>query len=340
MKAALLVAPFKLEIKEIDKPFPGDNEVLIKVKATGICGSDLHAFRGTHPFRTPPVILGHEMAGEVEKVGEKVQGIRPGDSVTVEPQTHCGRCSYCFEGKYNLCLHKRVMGTDEWQGSFAEYVVAPEDIVYKLPEGVSYEEGAFVEPLAVSVHAVREARVRLGESVAVLGAGAIGLGILTCLREVGATKLIVTDIENFNLKLASQLGATEVINVKENSLQEVVDKVTQGGGLDIVIIAAGEKSLVQEASKIVKKRGRIVVPAIFDELPEVDMFKIVYGERSIQGSWAYTGKDFNIAINLIALGKVNPKPLFTHYFSLDDAKSAFDILEKRSERAVKILFIF
>jgi len=339
MKAVLLTAPFTLDIREMDKPEPRPNEVLIKVKATGVCGSDLHAYRGTHPFRKPPVVLGHELAGEAEQVGREVKMIRVGDRVTVEPWVRCGKCPYCFEGKYNLCVEKRGMGTTEWQGSFAEYVVAPEDVVYKLPEGVSYEEGALVEPLAVSVHTVRRARVRLGESVAVLGAGPIGLGILACLHEAGATKLIITDIENFNLKLASRLEATVVVNAKEKSLQGVVDEVTDGVGLDIAVIAAGEKSLVNEASKIVKKGGRVVVPAIFDESPEVDMFKIVYSEQNIQGVWAYTRKDFNIAIDLLASGKVDLRPLITHRIPLDEAIKVFKILDKRTEKAVKIVFI-
>jgi L-iditol 2-dehydrogenase len=340
VKAVLLTAPFTVNIRETDKPEAGLNEVLIKVKATSICGSDLHAYRGTHPFRNPPVILGHELAGEVEQVGTGVKMIRVGEAVTVEPWKHCGRCPYCLEGKYNLCTGKQAMGTTAWQGSFAEYVVAPEGVVHKLPQGVSYEEGALVEPLAVGVHTVGEARVRLGESVVVLGAGSIGLMILTCLRVAGATKLIITDIENFNLKLAAQFGATETVNVKEKSVQEVVDKVTGGEGVDIAVIAAGEKSLVNEASKIAKKSGRIVVPAIFEQSPEVDMFKIVYGEQNIQGSWAYIGKDFNVAIDLLALGKIDLKPLISHHFPLDDAEKAFDILDKRSKKVVKILFTF
>jgi L-iditol 2-dehydrogenase len=340
MKAALLVAPFRIKIEDTEEPSPGADEVLIKVKATGICASDLHAYRGTHPFRTPPVVLGHELAGEVEKVGDRVQKIRPGDSVTVEPWTHCGRCTHCLYGKYNLCSRRLAMGTTEWQGSFAEYVVAPEDSIYKLPEELSFEEGALVEPLAVSVHVARETEVELGKTVVILGAGTIGLGILACLRASGAGKIIVTDVEISNLRMATDLGASEVVNVKERSIEEVVNEATEGKGMDIAVIAVGEENLVQEASRIVKKGGRIVIPAIFDKLPEVDMFKIVYGEQNIQGSWGYTGKDFDIAIDLMALGKVNLKRLITDHFSLDDAEKAFRILDKRGEKVIKILFTF
>lgn len=332
--------PFTVEVINLDKPSLRGNEVLIKVKATGICGSDVHAYRGTHPFRKPPVILGHEIAGEVEEVGKKVKNIQLGDPITVEPQTHCGSCPYCFEGKYNLCLQKKVMGTSEWRGSFAEYVVAPEDILYKLPEEVTYEKGALVEPLAVGVHTVKEAKLRLGESVVIFGAGTIGLVVLACLHVAGATKVVVTDIQEFNLKLASQLGATQTVNVNKLSPKKAVDKLTGGRGVDVAIIAAAVEGLVKEATQVVKKTGRIIVPAIFDEYAKVDMFPIVYGEQHLQGSWAYTKKDFTIAIDLLALGKVNLNSLITHRIPLDNAQKAFEVLDKRSEKVVKILFNF
>jgi len=340
MKAILLSAPFKLELKDIKKPVPGNHDVLIKVKATGICGSDLHTYRGTHPFRIPPLFPGHEFAGRVEEVGKKVINIHVGDSVTVEPWTHCGKCDYCLEGKTNLCPNKVAMGTNEWHGSFAEYVVAPEYVVYKLPDEVWYEEGALIEPLAASVHAVRRAEVKLGETALVFGAGTIGLGTLLFLNEAGITKTIITDIDDFNLSLAKQLGATRTVNVKDEVVHEVVHEITDGRGVDIVIIAAGVKSLVKEATTIIKKNGKIIVPAIFNEMLQVDMFKVVNGEHNIRGSWAYTKKDFDIVIDLITLGKINPKPLITHRFSLNEANDAFAILDQRSEKAVKILFTF
>lgn len=340
MKAVLLSAPFKLELKDIEKPVPGDHDVLVKVEATGICGSDLHTYRGTHPFRIPPLFPGHEFAGRVTDVGKKVNNIQIGDSVTVEPWTHCGKCDYCLEGRTNLCSNKVAMGTNEWKGSFAEYVVSPESLVYKLPSEVSYEEGALIEPLAASVHAVRRSEVKLGETALVFGAGTIGLGILLFLNKAGISKTIITDIDDFNLSLAKQLGATRTVNVIDESIYKVVHEITSGKGVDIVIIAAGVKNLVQEATRIIKKNGKIIVIAIFDEMLPVDMFKIVNGEHNIRGSWAYTKKDFDIVMNFIALRKINPKPLITHHFSLNETNKAFTILDQRSEKVVKILFTF
>ncbi len=340
MKAALLIAPFTLDIREIDKPKPKPEEVLIKMKTTGICGSDLHAYRGTHPFRKPPVVLGHELAGEVEQVGMRVKTIEVGDVVTVEPWIYCGKCPYCLEERYNLCVDKRGMGTSEWQGSFAEYVVAPEDTVCKLPEGMSYEEGALIEPLAVGVHIVQEAKLNLGESVVIFGAGTIGLATLSCLIVAGITRIIVTDVEDFNLKLASQIGATHIVNIRKESLGKVVNEVTGGKGVDLAIVAAGVESLVGDATKVIRGRGRVIVPAIFSEYVKVDMFPVMCGEKHIQGAMTYTGKNFATAINLLALSKISIKPLITHRIPLDGAGRAFNILDKKKEKVIKILFTF
>jgi len=259
--------------------------------------------------------------------------------VAVEPWVYCGRCIYCVEGKYNLCLSKKGMGTNEWQGSFAEYAVAPEKAVYRLPSNVSYEEGALVEPLAVCVHVVKKAKISLGDVVVVLGAGPIGLGTLTCCYEAGASKVIITDIEEFNLKLASALGGIAV-NVKKDSLEKIVGEVTKGKGADIVVIAAGEKSLVNEASRVAKKGGKVVIPAIFDEPVKLDAFEMVYGEQCFEGSWAYVSKDFHTAIELLASGRVNLKGFVTHHFSIEDAEKAFEIIDKREEKIIKAIFIF
>ncbi|MBC7189411.1 alcohol dehydrogenase catalytic domain-containing protein [Candidatus Aerophobetes bacterium] len=339
MKAVLLEAPFKVKIKEIERPSPKENEVLIKVKATCVCGSDIHAYRGTHPFRLPPIVPGHEMAGEVVETGKNVKDIKPGDPVTVEPWSYCEKCEFCREGKFNLCLNKKGMGTKDWQGSFAEYVVAPEKSVYKLPSNVSFEEGALVEPLAVCVHVVRKADITLGDKVVILGAGPIGLGILMCCSEAGANKVVITDIEEFNLRFASKIGGISV-NAGKDCLEKVVEEATRGKGADTVVIAAGEESLVNQASKIIKKAGKVIIPALFEKPAELDMFEIVYGEKTLVGSWAYVSRDFHLAIELLASKKIRAKDLITHRFRIEDAEEAFQIVDKRKEKVIKAVFVF
>jgi L-iditol 2-dehydrogenase len=340
MKACILKKPFDLVVEEMEQPRVGDDGVLIKVMAAGICGSDLHAYRGTHPFRKPPIVSGHEFGGCVERVGKRVTRFKPGDAVTVEPWTHCGKCEYCFEGKTNLCIKKVAMGTADWPGCFAEFVVAPEDVVYKLPETVSYEVGALVEPLAASMHAVRRVGVKQDETAVIFGAGTIGLSSLICLKESGITKVLVTDVVDFNLAVAQKLGATASVNVKKQSIREVVNDFTGSKGADIVLIASGVNTLMQDAIQIAGRDGRISVPAIFDVPATIDMFEVVFAERNIHGSWSYTRKDFEIIIDLLSLKRIDPRPLITHRFVQEEAAAALQIFDKRSENAIKMLLTF
>ena len=215
MRAAVLKDNYRIVLEDVKEPSPGPGEVKIQVRVTGICGSEVHAFKGTHPYRKPPVILGHELAGDIVEVGSDVEGLKVGDRVTVEPQIGCERCYMCRRGLNNLCESKIVLGTQEWPGSFAEYIIAPAKVVYRLPDGLSYEEGVMVEPLAVGVHAVRWSEMGLGDSVLVLGAGTIGLVTIMAARQAGARRIFATDVLDFNLAKAKELGATHTINVRQ-----------------------------------------------------------------------------------------------------------------------------
>ncbi len=185
MKAALVTDVEKVSIEEIERPIIKDDEVLIKVKTVGVCGSDLHLFRGTHAFRKPPAILGHEIAGEVVEIGKRVRNLKVGDRVTVEPQYGCGECEFCRQGLINLCTKKIVPGTAKWIGVFVEYFNAPEKTVYKLNDSVSYPMGTMIEPLAVAVRAFRRATVKEKDCVVKLGSGTIGLLCLIVARQMG-----------------------------------------------------------------------------------------------------------------------------------------------------------
>ncbi|MGE5482948.1 MAG: zinc-dependent alcohol dehydrogenase, partial [Bacteroidota bacterium] len=246
MKAAMCQEPFKIKLLDLPVPEMGPNDVLIRVRATGICGSDLHTFRGVHPFRKCPVILGHEMAGEVAEVGTSVKGFKPGDRVTMEPQIACGHCDYCRRGLYQLCLSKATIGMDGWQGTLAEYFVCRQDSVHYLPEEVSFEQGATVEPLAVGMHAARRAGVTLGSTVVVLGAGTIGLTAIMAAKAAGATTIFATDVAPFNLEVAAKLGATHQVNTKTQDLKGEVEKACPGG-VDAAIITAGFPVVFEQA---------------------------------------------------------------------------------------------
>lgn len=294
MKVAILSDVYKIDIKEIEKPKIKENEVLIRVKSSGVCGSDLHAYRGHHPFRKPPVILGHEVSGTVEEIGGMVDNIKIGDRVTVEPQLGCGECEYCFAGKYNLCINRRAPGIGNWDGSFAEYFVAPKRTVYKLTNKISYNEGALIEPLAVGVHAIRNADIKLGNTVAILGVGTIGLMSLIAAKNAGASRIYVSDLLDYNLAKAKELGADVIINTEDDNIFKIVEK-EDPNGVDKVIITAAFPIVWEEALQICKRNGRICIVGMFKEPVTIDFLKLLMEEKSICTSWLYLKKDFEIS---------------------------------------------
>jgi len=340
MKAALLTAPYQIGLQEVEKPRLGSYDVLIKVQCVGICGSDLHTYRGTHPFRKPPVILGHEMAGEVAEVAEDVSLFKKGDRVSAEPQTYCHHCPSCYQGNYNLCSNKRILGTTPWPGAFAEYVVIPEDKVYLLPDGLNFEEGAMVEPLAVGIRAAEMAQPRIGDAVLIMGSGTIGLTTLAALKEAGATRIIATDVEDFNLVKARELGAWTTVNVRRESLEEKVRELTRGEGVDAAVIAVGVPSLIDESLGLVRKKGRVVLVAIFDDKATIDAFKIVSTEAEVVGSWVYTGREFQAAIDLMSQGRIETGSFITHRWPIERVGEALDLVDKRSEDLIKVVLHF
>lgn len=256
MKAVYVEDAYKIVVKEIDIPEIAANEVLIKVKSAGICGSDLHTYKGLHPFRKPPVIIGHEVAGEIVKVGEAVTRLAAGDRVTVEPQTGCGICEYCLAGLVNYCEQRGAPGIGGWYGTMAEYFAAPEQTVFKLPEGMSFDQGVLVEPFAVGVHAVRKAGIGLGDKVAILGAGPIGLLAMAAAKAAGATTLLVTDVMDYALEGAIKMGATHSLNIM--SKPDWTEQATAliGGHFDKVLVAAGVPGIIDQSLKLLRKGSR------------------------------------------------------------------------------------
>jgi len=341
MKAAVFTAPFRIELQEIPEPEPQPNEVKIKIKAAGICGSEVHAYNGTHPFRHPPAIMGHELSGEVVAVGAAVQGFRAGDRVVVEPQKTCGTCIYCQGTDYYLCKQKVVLGTTTWNGAFGEYVSAPEEIVYHLPENMSYEEGALVEPLAVGLHAVRQSSVKLGSSVVVIGSGTIGLATIACAKAQGAGHIIAADVIDFNLKVAEKMGATRLVNAKREKLAEVVAKEVHPAGADIGFDAAGYPAVVDDLLSVTRRRGEIVLIALFEEPVVIkNSFGIIGGEINIKGVQMYRRDDFQAAIDMIRLRRVDVKPLVSHRLSVEEAQKGLEILYRKSEDVIKVLLMY
>ncbi len=343
MRAALLKTEGQLVMTEIEPPtIQSPDQVLIKVKTVGICGSEVHAFHGTHPYRKAPVILGHEMSGDILAVGEAVTNFKAGDRVIVDPQWTCGQCEYCRAGDINLCPAKKVLGTPSWPGAFGEQVVVPEEAVFHLPSHLSYVQGALIEPLTVGVHDTRQANLVAGESVAILGTGSIG-GLLAGVCHARGAELIITaDIRQHCLDAARErLGATHDFLLPDDNLVDKVKELTGGEGIDVVFIAADDVTLVNLAVKLAKRRGRIVLVALMTYAPlQLAAYDIISKELSIVGSTMSNNQDVQEAIELVASGRVDVEGIVTHQLPIEEAQRGMELAHTKDDQAIKVILSF
>lgn len=340
MKAVYVEDAYEVNLRDVDIPKLGKNDVLIKVKMAGICGSDIHTYKGLHPFRKPPVIIGHEVSGVVKEVGENVQGIKIGNKVTVEPQRGCGNCEYCLSGNVNLCESRIAPGIDNWLGTMSEYFVTNEKAVFLLPDDMDYKTGVLAEPLAVGVHAARKGNISIDSKVAILGAGPIGLLSMAVARAAGATTTYVTDVLDYSLNVAKQMGATHTKNIqgKRDWHDVVINEI--GGEFDVVLIAAGVPGIIDDGLKLLKKGGRIVTIAMFQGTQTFDIHNLQNQEKEIVGCMTYNSTDTYTAINLLANNKIITEPLISHILEKENADYGFRIVDKKEEQSLKVLISF
>ena len=333
---AVLTAPGKVEFQERKLPALAPKDVLIGVKASAICGSDLHIFKGKHPFAPLPMAIGHELSGQVLETGRDVSKVKSGDRVTVEPVLVCGQCYFCRRGSYHLCQNISFQYR-KGQGGFAPYFVAQEDWVHRLPENISYEEGALIEPLSVAVHAVGRAGLKPGETVAIFGAGAVGLLLLLLSKNTGASDTFVVDVQDRRLKKAKELGAIEVLNnSREDAAQAILEKTAQLG-VDKSFEAVGfERTLVQSL-QVLKKGGTSVLIGIFEN-PEVRIPVNLFIQReiSLAGTQGYCW-DFQTALKWVGTGKIRLGDILTHVLPLTSLQEGFDLLMDPKGNAIKVV---
>ena len=333
---AIISAPGKIAYQQSEVPQLKANDVLIQVKFASICGSDLHLFKGKHPSVQLPSAVGHELSGEVIAVGEQVSTKKIGDRVTVEPVIACGKCHFCKRGQYHLCeeisFHYR-----KGQGAFGTYFVAPEEHVFKLPDSISYEEGALIEPLSVALHAVHKNDIKLGDTCAVFGAGAIGLLTAMLVSHISQSKCFVADINEFRLEMAKQLGATHAINnLKENALETILRETNQRG-VDFAFEAVGMKITLEQALQSLSKGGAATVIGIFEnQEPSLPINLFIQKEISLSGSQGYNW-DFQDALSILETGNIHLQPLITHRFRFEDLQKGFDLLLTPGNQAIKVL---
>lgn len=338
MRAVVLTDVERIELLDIEEPIAAANDVTIEVRAGGICGSDMHAYRGHHPFRKPPVVMGHEVAGRVIAIGSEVSRAAIGDRVAVEPQIACGTCSSCLRGLANLCRHARRPGLG-WGGTFAERMTAPEHVVYRLDPDTSYEEGALVEPTAVALRAVRRGGLQVGDRVAVLGVGPIGGLVARLCQVAGAGTLMVTDVKEFNLEMMRTLGVADAIDAGAVDIVEVAQGLTRGAGFDIVFVTSPAPTSINDAMKILRPGGRVVQIAIHGDAIPFDATAAVLAEIELRASLTYTAVDFEIATTLINRGVLDVRPFITHRYALDDAAAAFRAIEDGLDHVKVVLHV-
>lgn len=340
MKALVLTDYFKFEYKDVPVPEYGDDEVLVKVGACAICGSDVHGYDGGSGRRQPPVIMGHEASGEIAAVGKNVTAFKKGDRVTFDSTVYCGKCYYCRKGMVNLCTDRRVLGVacDDYrqQGAMAEYVTVKERTLYKIPDNVSFEQAAAVEPLSVAVHAVSISPIKLGDKVVVVGAGTIGLMLTQVIKAAGATTLIVADIDNNKLEMAKKFGATHVVNSREQDVEAFVRGLTDGRGADLAYEAVGIPSTFSSAVNSVRLGGNVVMVGNVTKELSLPLQKCVTQQIGLHGSCASSG-EYDICLDMIANHMVDVDSIISKVAPLQDGGEWFDRLHKAEPGLIKVV---
>ena len=339
MKALLLTKYRSLEIADLPVPLPGPDEVLIRVAACGICGSDVHGYDGSSGRRIPPLVMGHEAAGVVASLGAEVKNVFEGDRVTFDSTIYCGACAYCARGEVNLCDNRQVLGVScgdyRRAGAFAEFVLVPARIVYRLPDSLSFEEAAMLEAVSVAIHAVSLIPIAPDSSALVFGAGTIGLLALQALRAAGCSRVFISDVDPTRLKLAQELGATATFPAGPE-LKQHVSQMTNGDGVDIAMEAVGINTTVTAAIDSVRKGGNVVL--VGNVTPEITLplQKVVTRQIRLQGSCASAG-EYPRAIELVSSGAIRVRPLITAIAPLEDGPQWFERLYAREPNLMKVV---
>ncbi|MGQ9622849.1 MAG: NAD(P)-dependent alcohol dehydrogenase [Candidatus Caldatribacteriaceae bacterium] len=340
MKAAVMKDIRRIEIEELPIPVPRENEVLIRIRSVGICGSDVHYFvegRIGDFVVHPPFILGHECSGEVVEIGKGVKDFKPGDRVTMEPGIPCGKCEFCRAGRYNLCPDVVFWATPPVDGTFCEYVVHPAHFTYPIASHVSFEEAALVEPLAVGMYATWRARVKPGDLAIVLGSGPIGLVTLEALLARGVTEVIAVDVVEKRLEKAKEIGAQHVINAQKEDVREKVLSLTHGKGVDVVFETAGSVVTTQLTVELAKRGGKVILVG----LPSMTHFdfgviKVLDKELDVLGVFRYANM-YKGCVDLLNAGRVNLKTLITHRFSLQETEKALLFAHEHKAESIKVV---
>lgn len=337
--AAFLTATQQLEIRDCEMPKVAPDEVLLKIEYIGICGSDAHFFESGKRKETPlpfPFILGHEASATVVELGADVKTLTVGDRVCIEPQKTCGECEMCKTGHYNMCPSVEFPSVPPYDGMLRKYFAFPARLCHKLPDSMTLEQGALIEPLAVGLSAAEEGEVRLGDTVVILGMGTIGLVTLLACKARGATKIVAIDLFDERLECAEKLGATMVINGgKEDAVAKVME-YTDGRGADVVFETAGSAFTAAQSAEYLRRCGRVVLVGNINGTTQMKLFELMLREGSIHTIYRYKN-NFPTAISSVATGVINVNSLITNVYPMAEAQKAFEQSIHDKSHVIKIL---
>lgn len=336
MLQQVMTAPGEITFRQIPVPKAGEGQILIRIRMIGICGSDIHVYHGKHPFTTYPVTQGHEVSGEIVALGQGVEGFRLGQKVTVEPQVFCGKCHPCTHGKYNLCEELKVMGF-QTTGVASTYFAVDASKVTPLPESLSFEEGAMIEPLAVAVHAVRRFGEVEGKKVAVLGAGPIGNLVAQSAKALGAETVMVTDVSDYRLEMAKRCGADVTVNTAREDFGQAMVRCMGPDKADVIYDCAGSNVTMNQAIRCARKGSVIILVAVFADMATVDLAVLNDHELDLNTTMMYRHEDYVTAIELVEQGKVQLRPLMSRTFPFRQFKQAYEYIDANRETSMKIL---
>ncbi|HXR76125.1 MAG TPA: galactitol-1-phosphate 5-dehydrogenase [Bryobacteraceae bacterium] len=340
MKALLLSEYKHLALTDMPEPEIGPEEVLIRVKACGICGSDVHGYDGSTGRRIPPIVMGHEAAGTIAEVGRNVKDLVEGDRVTFDSTVFCGHCFFCRRGQANLCDHREVLGVscDDYRraGAFAEYVAVPRRICYRLPPELPFSHAAMIEAIGVAVHAVSLTPIQINDTAVVMGAGMIGLLTLQAAKLAGCGRVISVDVDDTRLEAARKLGATHTVNAKALDTPEHVKALTEGRGADVAIECVGATATIQNSIASVRKGGTVTLVGNITPNIELPLQSVVARQIRVQGSCASSG-EYPACIDLLSRGAIRVEPMISATAPLDKGPEWFERLYRGEPNLMKVV---
>ncbi len=336
MKQEVMTAPGKIEFRDIPIPELEENDILIKMMRIGVCGSDIHVYHGKHPYTDYPITQGHEVSGKIEKIGSNVKNLKPGDKVTILPQEVCNQCYPCTHGKNHICDDLKVMGF-QTTGAGSEYFAIDAEKVIKLPENMTYEQGAMIEPCAVAVHAVSRGGDISGFNILVLGAGPIGNLVGQAAKALGAKAVMITDLSDFRLGIAKEVGIDFTINPTKQNLSEEIVNAFGPDKADLIIECVGIKETIDAAIENARKGSDIIIVGVFGEKPAVNLGFVQDRELRLIGSLMYQADDYFKAIEFVDNKKMILEPLMTKHFPFEDYDRAYKYIDDKKDKVMKVL---